>query len=232
MHSFEAIYARMLFAAGVRTQTELASILQMKQASISEAKKRGSIPAEWCMRLYDTCGIRFDWQRFGTGPVYDEAKRKEIEKFRKGEWVAPTSSEPLSLREPDTPFYSFKEKDETPVCSTIQLPDGSFPEVTRQSFPTEFLPKGAKVFRLLEADMTPVLNKGALVAVLPGETVGEGDVVAVLFGRELRFRRLLRADGGWQLVSQVSPGQGAHFIPDVEWPIYYYGKAVWAFQPL
>ena len=229
MYSFEAIYARMLFAAGVRTQTELAKLLQMKQGSISEAKKRGSIPAEWCMRLYDTCGIRFDWQRFGTGPVYDAAKLKEIEKFRKGEWTAPATDGPLSLREPDTPFYPYKEKDETPVCSTIQLPDGSFPEVTRQSFPVEFLPEGARVFRLLEADMAPVLNKGALVAVLPGAPAEEGDIVAVFFGRGLRFRRLNRAEAGWCLRSQQ--GQ-EHFIPDTEWPIYYYGKAVWAFQPL
>ena len=41
MYSFEAVYARMLFAAGLRTQTELAALLRMKQASISEAKKRG-----------------------------------------------------------------------------------------------------------------------------------------------------------------------------------------------
>ena len=230
MYSFEAIYARMLFAAGVRTQTELASLLQMKQASISEAKKRGSIPAEWCMRLYDTCGIRFDWQRFGTGPVYDAAKLKEIEKFRKGEWTAPSNEGPLTLREPDTPFYPYKVKDETPVCSTIQLPDGSFPEVTRQSFPAEFLPEGSRVFRLLEADMAPILNKGALVAVLPGVPAEEGDIVAVFFGRELRFRRLHRVDEGWRLCSQQE--QDEHIIPDAEWPIYYYGKAVWAFQPL
>ena len=230
MYSFEAIYARMLFAAGVRTQTELANLLNMKQASISEAKKRGSIPAEWCMRLYDTCGIRFDWQRFGTGPVYDAAKLKEIEKFRKGEWTAPATDGPLSLHEPDTPFYPYKEKDETPVCSAIQLPDGSFPEVTRQSFPSEFLPEGSRVFRLLETDMAPVLNKGALVAVLAGSPAGEGDIVAVFFGRELRFRRLHRAEGGWCLSTQQE--QGEHFIPDAEWSIYYYGKAVWAFQPL
>ena len=230
MYSFEAIYARMLFAAGVRTQTELANLLKMKQASISEAKRRGSIPAEWCMRLYDTCGIRFDWQRFGTGPVYDAAKLKEIEKFRKGEWTVPSTEGPLILREPDTPFYSYKEKDETPVCSTIQLPDGSFPEVTRQSFPAEFLPEGSRVFRLLESDMAPVLNKGALVAVLPGVPAAEGDIVAAFFGRELHFRRLHRAEGGWRLNAQQE--QGEHFIPDAEWPIYYYGKAVWAFQPL
>ena len=230
MYSFEAIYARMLFAAGVRTQTELANLLKMKQASISEAKRRGSIPAEWCMRLYDTCGIRFDWQRFGTGPVYDAAKLKEIEKFRKGEWTAPSNEGPLTLREPDTPFYPYKVKDETPVCSTIQLPDGSFPEVTRQSFPAEFLPEGSRVFRLLGADMAPILNKGALVAVLPGVPAEEGDVVAVFCGRELRFRRLHQVDEGWRLCSQQE--QDEHIIPDAEWPIYYYGKAVWAFQPL
>jgi phage repressor protein C with HTH and peptisase S24 domain len=136
------------------------------------------------------------------------------------------------LREPETPFYSFKEKGETPVCSTIQLADGSFPEVTRQSFPSEFLPEGAKVFRVLESVMAPVLNKGALVAVLPGAPAGEGDIVAVFFGRELCFRRLQLAEGGWQLSSQRGQAQDERFIPDAEWPIYYYGKAVWAFQPL
>ena len=212
MYSFEAIYARMLFAAGVRTQTELANLLKKNQASISEAKKRGSIPAEWCMHLYDTCGIRFDWQRFGTGPVYDVEKLKEIEKFRKGEWSVSSVDSPLSLHEPDTPFYPYKEKDETPVCSTIQLPDGSFPEVTRQSFPAEFLPEGARVFRLLESGMAPVLNKGALVAVLPGAPVEDGDIVAVFVGRELHFRRLHRGEDGWHLSSQLV--QGEHFIPD------------------
>ena len=45
MHSFKAVYARMLFAAGVRTQTELAKLLGIRQGSISDAKRRGSIPA-------------------------------------------------------------------------------------------------------------------------------------------------------------------------------------------
>jgi len=231
MYSFEAVYARMLFAAGLRTQTELAALLRMKQASISEAKKRGSIPADWCMRLYDTCGIRFDWQRFGTGPVYDMAKIEEIQRFRRGEWAPePAGRDSFMLREPQKPFYSFEEKNETPVFSTIQLPDGSFPEVTRQSFPSEFLPEGARVFRLLVSDMAPVLNRGGLVAVVPGAEAAEGDIVAVFWARELGFRRLHRGEGGWLLHPQS--GQEVRFISDADWPIYYYGKAVWAFQPL
>ncbi|MBQ4076992.1 MAG: helix-turn-helix domain-containing protein [Mailhella sp.] len=231
MQSFEAVYARMLFAAGVRTQTELAKILDMKQASISEGKKRGSIPAEWCMRLYDACGVNFDWQRFGIGPVYDAAKLKEIEGFRRGEWYEPPQEDvPLQLHEPDTPFYPFAVHDETPVHSVVQMPDGSFPEVLKQVFPSEFLPAGAKVFRLLNADMSPVLNKGAMVAVLQGASAVDGDVVAVFEGRQLCFRRAHRAEDGWTV--EAAQEQGARFIPDEEWPIYYYGKAVWAFQPL
>lgn len=231
MHSFEAVYARMLFAAGVRTQTELAKILGMKQASISEAKKRKSIPAEWCMRLYDARGISFDWQRFGTGPVYDVAKLKEIERFRRGEWSQdPVPQEPLFLREPETPFYVVAEREKTPVYSTLQMPDGSFPEVARQEFPSEFLLSGTKVFRLLDSAMSPVLNKGALVAVAPGSPSGDGDVVAVFDGRELVFRRAFRGQGGWSVRAEAR--QEERFLSDEEWPSYYYGKAVWAFQPL
>ena len=233
MQSFEAVYARMLFAAGVRTQTELANILDMKQASISEAKKRGSIPAEWCMRLYDACGVSFDWQRFGVGPVYDAAKLKEIERFRRGEWYQPPQENaPLQLHEPDTPFYPLAAHEETPVHSVLQMPDGSFPEALRQVFPSEFLPKGAMVFRLREADMAPVLNKGAMVAVLQGAPAGEGDIAAVFEGRQLCFRRVRRAEGGWSVKAEAVQDEGARFISDEEWPIYSYGKAVWAFQPL
>ena len=233
MHSFEAVYARMLFAAGIRTQTELARLLDMKQASISEAKKRGSIPAEWCMRLYDSFGIRFDWQRFGTGPVYDAAKLEEIERFRRGEWISPPcQTDPLQLHEPQTPLYLYEEKNETSVYSTIQFPDGSFAEVMRRAFPSDFLPEGAKVFRLLEADMAPVLNKGAMVAVLPGAIAEDGDIVAVFAGRQLQFRRVHRREGGWLLSVQEPQAQEERFIGDEQWPLYYYGKAVWAFQPL
>jgi len=233
MQSFEAVYARMLFAAGLRTQTELAEILDMKQASISEAKRRGSIPAEWCMRLYDAIGVRFDWQRFGAGPVYDLDKIKEIEKFRRGEWTLPKSSnEPLQLREPDTPFFPFFPQEETPIHSTIQMPDGSFPEAGGQVFPAEFLPEGAKVFRLLDAAMAPVLNKGAMVAVIPAAPIGDGEIAAVFEDRRLLFRRIYRRKGGWELQTQQAQGQAERFLTDGEWPIYYYGKAVWAFQPL
>ena len=230
MHSFEAVYARMLFAANVRTQTELANILGMKQASISDAKRRGCIPADWCMRLYDSHGVRVDWQRFGKGPVYDDTKLKELDRYRRGEWDAKSESAFGVLREPDTSFLLGTEK-ERPVHSTVQMPDGSFPERGREAFPAAFFKAGDKVFRLMDTTMSPVLNKGALVAVSQGDQVASGDIVAVFEGRELRFRRAIRQEGGWELRTEVS--QAPHwFVPDAEWPMLYYGKALWAFQPL
>ena len=42
--------SRVFEAAGCRTQSELADFLGVRQSSISDAKKRGSVPADCCSR--------------------------------------------------------------------------------------------------------------------------------------------------------------------------------------
>lgn len=229
MQSFEAVYARMLFAAGVRTQTELADILGIRQASISDAKKRKSIPSQWCMRLYDARGVRVDWQRHGVGPVYDEAKLAELERFHSIKWDwQDTLPQVDALHEPDRlPLLTGKEG-ERPVYGTLMTAEGEFPEVGRQMFPQEFLRSEAQIFRLQDAKMAPVLNRGALVAVERGVQEA-GGIAAVLLGRELVFRRVAAAEGGYELRSEAGC---VHFVPEAEWPYCCYGKALWAFQPL
>ena len=64
MDDFDAVYARLLFISGKRTQAELAELLNLKQGSISEAKKRGTIPLAWCVRISDIFNVRMDWLRF------------------------------------------------------------------------------------------------------------------------------------------------------------------------
>ena len=232
MLSFDAVYARMLFAAGVRTQAELARILGIRQASISDAKKRCSIPSDWHMRLYDSCGVRPDWQRFGSGPVYDADKVQQIAKLNSDEWYY-EPAEPVAsfLHEPEAPPLCYRDPETRPVFSTLQMPDGSFPEILRQTFPEEFLGRQATVFRLLDVAMAPVLNKGALVAVEQA-AASDGDVVAVFEGRELCFRRAFRMENGWELRAEADRNGESRYLSDTEWPVFYYGKAVWAFQPL
>lgn len=45
------ILARMMQGAGVSTQTELASLLEIGKAAISDAKRRNIVPAEWYLKL-------------------------------------------------------------------------------------------------------------------------------------------------------------------------------------
>ncbi len=66
----EQALQRVFAASGCRTQIELAGILGIKQSSISDAKKRHAIPAEWLIKLLRLKGINPDWVLYGEGEKY------------------------------------------------------------------------------------------------------------------------------------------------------------------
>lgn len=55
-------------AAQTRTQVELAELLGIRQSSVSDAQKRGSIPAEWLVKLLRLSGTNPEWILTGQGP--------------------------------------------------------------------------------------------------------------------------------------------------------------------
>lgn len=59
---------RVFAAAECRTQAELADLLGIRQSSISDAKKRQAIPAEWLVKLLRLKGISPEWILTGLGP--------------------------------------------------------------------------------------------------------------------------------------------------------------------
>ena len=63
----DAQFARIFEAVGCRTQVELAHFLEIRQSSVSYAKKRGSIPAEWLLKLLLGKGIHPAWILTGQG---------------------------------------------------------------------------------------------------------------------------------------------------------------------
>ena len=69
-HSFEAQMARIKFIAQARTQCQLAEVLGVRQASISEASKRGSIPASWLVVLVQKFRANPDWILEGVMPIF------------------------------------------------------------------------------------------------------------------------------------------------------------------
>lgn len=222
MDPFDTVYARMLFVSRRRTQVELAELLGLQQGTISEAKKRGWIPLAWCVRISDLFHVRMEWLRFGEPPVFvPEARVKEDGPLRAASGFWQPSQLSLEERHPG----------ELPVHSTVRAQDGSFPVIGVQVFPLEFLRDGVEIFRVLEHGMAPVLNVGALVAVDVDCEIGNGDIVAVLSGNGLRFRRMFKGDNGRELRSERDAGP-VMFIREEDWSDICYGKAIWAFQPL
>lgn len=65
---------RIFKITGCRTQTELAALLGIRQSSISDAKKRNSIPPEWLVTLFRLRRINPDWVMDGTGPKHLNAR--------------------------------------------------------------------------------------------------------------------------------------------------------------
>lgn len=70
MPDFQSAYQRILEATGLRTQTEVAAMLGVRQSSISDAKRRDSIPAQWLLTLLDKYALNPIWVRSGEGPRY------------------------------------------------------------------------------------------------------------------------------------------------------------------
>lgn len=58
---------RFFEAAECRTQAELADFLGIRQSSISDAKRRGSVPAEWLLVLWRKKRVNPDWILTGQG---------------------------------------------------------------------------------------------------------------------------------------------------------------------
>ena len=77
---FESQYNRILASAECRTQVELAAVLDVRQSSISDAKRRQSVPSDWLMKLFEKKRINPDWIRTGLGgrivQTTDEAGRE------------------------------------------------------------------------------------------------------------------------------------------------------------
>ena len=81
--------------------------------------------------------------------------------------------------------------------------------------------------------MAPVINVGALMAVVPGAPAEEGALVAVLAGSGLQFRRLRMHGATYELHAEKADRVPPVSVPTKsEWVGMYYGRAIWAFQPL
>lgn len=67
--SFEAKFKRILDAAAVTKDAELARALSIKPQSIAAARKRGQIPSGWVEKVAEKFEVSADWLFFGVGEM-------------------------------------------------------------------------------------------------------------------------------------------------------------------
>ena len=66
--SIDIIIGRISEAVGARTQRQLAEVLGISPARISDAKNKGSVPSEWLIKLSTDHDINPKWVLTGKGP--------------------------------------------------------------------------------------------------------------------------------------------------------------------
>lgn len=74
---FAAGFLRIAQALNIKTQLELADLLNVRQSSISDAKRRGVIPGEWALKLYRRHHLNPRWIYDGLPPAFLGPRRKE-----------------------------------------------------------------------------------------------------------------------------------------------------------
>lgn len=74
---FEEQMARMYMITGAKTQIELAALLNIKQASIANSKKRQNVPDRWLLRLLCRLNVNPNWILTGKGERYMSAAPPE-----------------------------------------------------------------------------------------------------------------------------------------------------------
>ena len=210
-------------ATGARTQVQLAEVLDVRQSSISDAKRRCSIPAEWFLKLYRSHGLSPDWLADGAEPVYlNPSKGKKAPDALVKESAAPYGRPHSRGRvvSVSTLAGSAAEKDAWEPQALVDL-----------SIPESFYSPGLTVVKCDNSSMEPVINRGAFVGIDKEQRQHpDGDLCAVHFPHQgLLLRRVYFENDGFVL--RADNEQHADLkISREEMKARCLGRVVWVLQ--
>jgi len=220
---FEEALERVKKATGARTQVQLAEVLDVRQSSISDAKRRCSIPADWFLKLYRSHGLDPDWLAEGVEPVYINAD--------KGKIPADTL-----LRETPAPYGRMNSRGRVVPVSTMagankEAADWEPKAIEELSVPESFCRPKLTVVKIDSSSMEPVITRGAFIGIDRDQKEHpDGDLCAVHFPHQgLTIRRvyhqgdsfLLRADN--EKYTDLT-------IPAAEMDARTVGRVIWVLQ--
>ena len=93
---FEDQMRRIQEVTGKKTQADLADFLGIRQSSVSDAKRRGRIPADWLVTIIRTKDVHPEWVLTGLGPCYIRTPTPGV--YETGDVVQERVSEEAALR--------------------------------------------------------------------------------------------------------------------------------------
>ncbi len=228
MSSFLEAYERIKFATHTRTQVELAQVLEIRQSSISDAKRRDSVPADWIMKLFEKFGLNPDWLKQGVGPMY----------LRTEQGYQPQET-PVGLAE-DPQHYGDPLAKSTILTvhgMSCEYKDGAakpqLPQIGKISLPLSFADTNITVIRMDAPNMEPSVVRNAYMGVDTGSTMPiSGTLYAIYSPHEgLIIRRLYLDDNsGKYCLRSDAAGYPESSIDAKTLTSRILGKVVWVFQ--
>ena len=222
---FEDALERIKKATGARTQVQLAEVLDVRQSSISDAKRRCSIPSDWFLKLYRSHGLDPDWLAEGVEPVYINAAKAKI----------PADT---LLREAPAPYGRLNSRGRVVPVSSMAGADKdaeawSPKPLEELSVPESFCRPRLQVVKVDSASMAPVIGRGAFVGIdCDRKDHPDGDLCAVHFPHQGLTIRRVYMQGDTFLLKAENEKYSDLTIPAEEMDKRTVGRVIWVLQNL
>ncbi len=230
---FEAVVKRIKDATDTRTQVQLAEVLGIRQSSISDAKRRDSVPADWFLTLFSDMGLNPDWLGYGVGP--------RVIKTKEGYQSFDEPALSHAVRE-DSSAYG-NQIASSIVVACFSEGGGSYDEVDKWkpisagklAIPKSYDRESLLVIKIDGSGMEPLVRRGAYVGIDRDQTsVLSGEIYGILVPLEgLVIRRVFLEGDNSRIVLKAENST----IPDQSCSISEFknrviGRVIWMMQEM
>jgi hypothetical protein len=219
--NFEDAYARIQFATKARTQTEIAALLGIKQSSISDAKKKNTIPDGWLVTLYRAYSLEPDWIVYGQLPATkrdDGSLAAGVRESAVSYATAPSrvTVHAMDRTDPETGAWVREVLETIPLFDSLRRPH-------------------LLVVKMDNASMEPTIRRTAYVGLNADDVrLRSGEIYALdVPGEGLVIKRVVR-DLEKKRLGMIAdnPAHQPLFLPLDNPGVTAVGKAVWVIQEL
>jgi len=219
--TFENAYSRIRVATHTRTQTEVAKLLGIKQSSISDAKKKNTIPDGWLITLYRACGLEPDWILYGQEPV--------------SRWE--DGAIPTGVCEQSAAYTATPSRTTVYAMTRTDPATGAWIKESLESIPLPepLIRESLLVVKMDNASMEPGIRRNALVGIDCAETpLRSGEIYALdMTGEGLVIKRVVRdLENQRLLLVSDNPSHQTQSLPLDKPGVGIVGKAAWVIQDI